>query len=119
MQTARPLDEWIAQPGTHPPCARACTGPARPRLCETELHLPDNASYRRYADLEAPRRRVERSGCTAGCPHAAHLVLSGDGCIGYRGYFDQADAQAEADRLAAQGWRWTCTACPPTPRWAT
>jgi hypothetical protein len=22
------------------------------------------------------------------------------GCIGYRGYFDQADAQAEADRLA-------------------
>ena len=43
----------------------------------------------------------------------------GDGCIGYQGCFDQADAQAEADRLAAQGWRWTCGVRAAYSRWAT
>ena len=65
--------------------------------------LPDNASYRRYADLKRPAavgtwwpRRPDALTLHTWC-------FPVTGCIGYRGCFDQADAQAEADRLAAQG----------------
>ena len=68
-----------------------------------ELALPDNGSYTRYADLgrayvvwnvfAAPELSlVARQWCF---PVA--------GCVAYRGYFAESDAQAEAARLAAEG----------------
>ena len=68
-----------------------------------ELGLPDNASYTKYADLgrsfvvwnvfAAPELSLEpRQWCF---PVA--------GCVNYRGYFDEADARAEAARWAAAG----------------
>ena len=104
IQAARPLDEWIAQPGTPPALRTRLQLAQRARaFAVAELHLPDNASYRRYADLKRPAAVWN---VVAAPPDALTLhtwCFPVTGCIGYRGYFDQADAQAEADRLAAQG----------------
>lgn len=104
MAAARPIPDWLAD-DTAPPALKE-----RLQLAErirafavTELHLPDNASYRRYADLH-------RSAVVWNVVAAPELSLTLKtwcfpvaGCVGYRGYFAEADAQAEADALRAQG----------------
>ena len=68
-----------------------------------ELGLPDNASYRRYADLKRPAAVWN---VVAAPPYSLTLhtwCFPVTGCIGYRGYFTEAAAQAEAAELAAQG----------------
>ena len=69
-----------------------------------ELSLPDNPSYTRYAD-------VGRSYVVWNVFAAPELSLSPRqwcfpvaGCVAYRGYFSEADARAEAARLAAEGY---------------
>lgn len=72
------------------------------RYASDTLHLPDNASYTQYADLgrsyvvwnvlAAPEFSVEPM------QHCFWIV----GCLAYRGYFDEALARAEAQRLAAE-----------------
>ena len=104
MQAAAPLDDWIAQDNT-PAALRARLQLAqRARaFAVTELGLPDNDSYRRYADLQRPYAVWI---VVAAPPFALQLhtwCFPVTGCIGYRGYFTEADAQAEAARLAAQG----------------
>ena len=104
IQAARPLDEWIAQPGTPPALRTRLQLAQRARaFAVAELHLPDNASYRRYADLKRPAAVWN---VVAAPPDALTLhtwCFPVTGCIGYRGYFNEADAQAEGARLAAQG----------------
>ena len=69
----------------------------------TELKLPDNASYRRYADLH-------RSAVVWNVVAAPEFSLTLKtwcfpvaGCVGYRGYFNEADALLEAGRQKAEG----------------
>jgi predicted aminopeptidase len=68
-----------------------------------ELALPDNASYRRYSDLS--RRfvlwNVFATPALSLTPRQWCFPIAG--CVNYRGYFDEADARAEAARLAANG----------------
>lgn len=69
-----------------------------------ELALPDNGSYKHYADLgrqyvvwnvfAAPEFSLE--------PVTSCFVLAG--CVSYRGYFSEADAQAASAALRAQGY---------------
>ena len=69
-----------------------------------ELGLPDNGSYRSYADLgrqyvvwnvfAAPEFSLE----------PVRYCFPFAGCVGYRGYFGEADADAEATQLRAQGY---------------
>lgn len=104
MQAAQPIDDWIARPDTSEPLRRRLrlAQEAR-RFASTELGLPDNASYRRYADLG---RRAAVFNVVAAGPYSLTLhtwCFPVTGCIGYRGYFGEADAQAEAARLAQQG----------------
>jgi predicted aminopeptidase len=73
------------------------------RFAVSELQLPDNASYQRYADL---RRQAVVWNVTAA--PALSLTLQTwcfpvAGCVGYRGYFDEQQARSEAGRLQAQG----------------
>ncbi|MCB1925364.1 MAG: aminopeptidase [Gammaproteobacteria bacterium] len=105
MAATRPLDEVIDDPQTPPHIRQRLTQLARLRAFATdELGLPDNASYRGYAELQreamvwslvaAPRYDLQpRQWC--------YPVI---GCASYRGYFDRADAQAHAARLADEGW---------------
>lgn len=74
------------------------------RFAIRELKLPDSGSYTDYADLN---RDVTVWLVTA----APEFSLAGKqwcypfvGCLTYRGYFDRADAEAEAARLQEAGW---------------
>jgi predicted aminopeptidase len=68
----------------------------------SELKLLDNASYRRYADLQ-------RNAAVWNVVAAPELSLQLKtwcfpvvGCVGYRGYFDRADAEAEAKAIQSE-----------------
>ena len=104
MQAARPVDDWIADDST-PPALKKRLQMAEQirRYASSALLLPDNASYHRYAQL--PRRAVVWNVVAA---PAYSLTLQTwcfpvTGCIGYRGYFDEQDAQAQATALRDQG----------------
>jgi predicted aminopeptidase len=83
----------------------------------SELKLPDNASYHRYADLH--RKAVVWNVVAA---PAFALTLKTwcfpiAGCVGYRGYFDEDDARALASELAAQGLETSVYGVPGRRAW--
>jgi predicted aminopeptidase len=68
-----------------------------------ELGLPDNASYKRYTELD---RRFVIWNVFATPPlslTARQWCFPVAGCVNYRGYFAEKDARAEAAKLAATG----------------
>ena len=68
------------------------------------LALPANASYRRYVDLG--RRYVVRTVVAA--PELSleprRWCFPVAGCVSYRGYFSESDADAYAAKLESEGW---------------
>lgn len=105
LRRARPVDDWLADPAT-PAALRARLQVAQQarRFAVTELALPDNASYTRYADLGRPAvvwNLVAAPELSLALKTWCYPLM---GCVGYRGYFDRAAADAEAERLRAQGW---------------
>jgi predicted aminopeptidase len=104
MQAAQPVDDWVARESTPAPLReRLRLAQEARQFAITTLGLPDNASYRRYADLG---RRAAVFNVVAAGPYSLTLhtwCFPVTGCIGYRGYFSESDAQAESARLAADG----------------
>lgn len=104
MHAARPVQQWLDDPATPPDLKRQLVLAQRMRSFAVErLHLPDNASYHRYADLQ---RRAAVWNAVAAPPYSLQLktwCFPFTGCIGYRGYYDEADAQAMAAQLRGQG----------------
>lgn len=101
LSGARPVDELIRDASTDP-ALRSRLETAR-RLREysvTELGLPDNGSYRKYADLGRPFVvwNVVATPEFSLEPHQWCFPVAG--CVTYRGYYGQADADKEAERLA-------------------
>ena len=101
MQAARPVSDWLADPQTPEPLkARLALSQRLRDYAITELKLPDNPSYRRYADL---KRRAVVWNVVAAPPYSLTLktwCFPVTGCVGYRGYFDEGAAQAEAAQIA-------------------
>jgi len=105
MSAARPVNEWLADSATSPALRTRLEQSQRMRdFAIAELHLPDNRSYRSYADLH-------RSAAVWNVVAAPELSLSPKtwcfpimGCVSYRGYFDQAAARQMGDQLKAEGW---------------
>jgi len=105
LHRARPLDDWLADPAT--PAAlrqRLELAQGMRAFAVGQLHLPDNASYRRYADLE-------RKAAVWNVVAAPELSLTLKtwcfpvvGCVGYRGYFSREPAETMAAELRAEGW---------------
>ncbi|MDP3833162.1 MAG: aminopeptidase [Hydrogenophaga sp.] len=100
MQAARPVDDWLADAQTPAALKERLALARRIRaFAVAELALPDNASYHRYADLQ---RRAAVYNVVAA--PALSLTLQTwcfpvAGCVGYRGYFAEADARAFATGL--------------------
>lgn len=105
LRQARPIDDWLADPATPVALRERLRLAQRIRaFAVRELHLPDNASYTRYADLH-------RSAAVWNVVAAPELSLELKtwcyplfGCAGYRGYFDRSAADALAADLRALGW---------------
>ena len=68
-----------------------------------ELALPDNASYTRYADLGRPFVVWNVFAAPELSLEPRQWCFPVAGCVNYRGYFREAEARAEAARLAAAG----------------
>ena len=104
MQAARPVDDWLGDPQTPAPLKERLALSQRIRsFAVTELALPDNASYHRYADLQRPAvvwNVVAASEFSLTLKTWCFPVL---GCVGYRGYFDEAEARSLAAQLQAEG----------------
>jgi predicted aminopeptidase len=104
VTSARPVGEWLADPQTPDALkARLALSQKMRDFAVSELGLPDNASYRRYADLK-------RSAAVWNVIAAPELSLTLQtwcfpvvGCVGYRGYFDRAAAEAFAATLKPAG----------------
>ena len=104
MQAARPVSAWLADPETPTELkARLALAQQIRAFAVTELKLPDNASYQRYADLQ---RRAVVWNLVA----APELSLKLEtwcfpvaGCVGYRGYFSEAEARTQAAVLQQTG----------------
>lgn len=104
LHAARPISEWITEPATPEPLRQRLTLAVQVRrFAINELALPDNASYTRYARLD---RSAAVWNVVAAPPYSLQLhtwCFPIVGCVGYRGYFHEADARAEAAELAASG----------------
>ena len=100
MNAARPVQDWIDDPATPPALQQKLVLAQRMRrFAVTELGLPDNASYQRYADLQ---RRAAVYNVVAAPELSLTLhqwCFPVAGCVGYRGYFDEAEAKAFAATL--------------------
>jgi predicted aminopeptidase len=104
MHAARPVDQLLADAQTAPELKTRLELAQRiRRFAVTDLGLPDNASYSRYADLQ--RRAVVWNVVAA---PVLSLTLKTwcfpvTGCVGYRGYFEEVQAKVLAAELKAQG----------------
>jgi len=99
---SKPIDEILASSDTADPLREKLQMVLDIRdFASSELALPDNDSYRSYADLQRP---FVVWNVFATKPFELNLkrwCFPFAGCVGYRGYFAQTDAQAFADQLAA------------------
>lgn len=103
-QREAPITQVLQDPASPPQLKAQLVLVQRLRdFASAELALPDNRSYRSYADLgrpfvvwnvyAAPELSLE--------PQQWCFVLAG--CVNYRGYFSEAEARAQARELAAAG----------------
>ncbi len=104
MAAARPVPDWLHDEAAPEPLKQRLEKAVRIRaFASRELQLPDNASYRRYADLH----RVAAVWNVVAAPEFSLTLRTWcfpvTGCVGYRGWFDEAQAQAEAASLRQQG----------------
>ncbi len=105
LQRARPVADALADPSTPPALRERLQLSQRLRdFAVSELKLPDNNSYRRYADLQ--REAVVWNVVAA---PALSLTLKTwcfpvMGCVGYRGYFNRHEAEGLAVQLQAEGF---------------
>lgn len=104
MRASRPLTQWLADESVAPDLKQRLALAQRiRRFAVSELQLPDNASYQRYADLQ--RRAVVWNVVAA--PEFSLTLKTWcfpvAGCVGYRGYFSEAEARAEAKHQRAEG----------------
>ena len=104
MRAAKLVDAWLADAGTPAALRERLLLSQRMRdFAVQELGLPDNASYRRYADLGRPAvvwNVVAASELSLTLKTWCFPVV---GCVGYRGYFERGAADALAAELLAQG----------------
>ncbi|HLX80559.1 MAG TPA: aminopeptidase [Burkholderiales bacterium] len=104
MSRAQPVSTLLADPAT-PPVLRERLQLARSirEYASSELRLPDDGSYRSYADIGRPYAvwNVVAAPEFALKPQQSCFPIAG--CVAYRGFFAQADAERYAAQLRAGG----------------
>jgi predicted aminopeptidase len=100
MNAAKPVDDWLADTATPEALRQRLQLTQRIRTyASSELHLPDNASYRRYANLQRKAAVYNVVAAPALSLTLNQWCFPVVGCVGYRGYFDESEAQAFAASL--------------------
>jgi predicted aminopeptidase len=117
MQAARPIDDWLRDDATGAPLRdRLLHAREIRRFASAELALPDNDSYKSYAD-------IGRAAVVWNVFATPELSLQLKtwcypvvGCASYRGYYERARAEAVASELRADGYDVGVT---PVPAYST
>ena len=105
MSRAKPVDDWLAQAETPAALKQRLALARQMRDFSVQvLKLPDNASYRGYADLQRPAAVWNVVAAPALSLTLKTWCYPVTGCVGYRGYFDRASADALAAQLRGEGW---------------
>jgi predicted aminopeptidase len=104
LSDARPIDDWIADPGTSSRLRlRLETARQIRRFAVSQMALPDNNSYKNYASLN--RKYVLWN--VVATPELSLKPLQWcfpvAGCVNYRGYYSKDAAMAYAKDLKADG----------------
>lgn len=105
MNAAKPVQDWLSDAQTPAQIKARLELTQRIRaFASEELKLPQNASYTRYADL---KRSAVVWNVVAAPPDSLQLktwCFAVVGCVGYRGYYTEGDAKAEAEKVKAEGF---------------
>jgi predicted aminopeptidase len=104
LSDARPIDDWIADPGTSSRLRlRLETARQIRRYAVSEMALPDNNSYKNYASLK--RKYVLWNVVATPELSLKPLVwcFPVAGCVNYRGYYNKEAAESYAKELQADG----------------
>ena len=105
LQARRPIDKVVVDPATPAPLkARLMDVRAAREFAVTELHLPDNRSYRTYADIKRPFVVWNVVATPEFSVEPKHWCFPIAGCVAYRGYFKEKNARKFASQLASQGF---------------
>ncbi len=104
VRRAKPVAELLADPHT-PEALRAQLELAQRvrAFASRELALPDNGSYRSYAELDRPAAVWNVVATPEFSLEPLRSCFPVAGCVAYRGFFDRAAAERWAARLAASG----------------
>jgi predicted aminopeptidase len=104
MSEARPIDDWLADPATTDKLkSKLARVKEIRRFAAAELGLPDNGSYKNYADLKRPFVLWNVVAAPALSLEPVKWCFPIAGCVNYRGYYSKAAAQAFAGELRQQG----------------
>ncbi len=105
LNRAKPASTWLADPATPERTRQALQLALRLRRFAVEaLALPDNSSYQRYVQLDADSVVWNVVATPAHSLQLRTWCAPIMGCVGYRGHFERARADAQAAELRAAGW---------------
>lgn len=101
---SRPIAQVIEDTHTPPQLRERLSLVLRVRdFASGELALPDNGSYRKYADLERPFVVWNVFAAAEFSVAPEEWCFPFAGCVGYRGYFSQARAEQFGEELRRKG----------------
>lgn len=105
MRTTRQIDNIVRDPATVPGLRRQLTEVGQIRdFASGELGLPDNDSYRSYADLGRPFVVWNVFAAPEFSLEAKRWCMLLVGCVNYRGYYAREDAERVAAKLRKDGY---------------
>ncbi len=103
--SARPVSEWLSDAQTPPALREQLALAQRLRaFAASDLGLPDNGSYRRFADLTRPFAVWNVFAAREFSLEPEQSCFPVAGCVAYRGFFAHTDAEAHAAGLQRQGF---------------
>jgi predicted aminopeptidase len=104
LQARQPVSQLLADPATPAPLQqRLALAQAARTFASAQLGLPDNRSYRLYADIQRPYVVWNLFASRKFSLAAEQSCFPIAGCVAYRGYYHEAAARAAAARLKQQG----------------
>jgi predicted aminopeptidase len=104
-RSREPIEDVVARPGTDPALRTRLELAARARdFAMTELGLPDNGSYRTYADLGRGYATWNLFAAPEFSVAPKRWCFPVAGCVAYRGYFEEERATRAAGKLRARGY---------------
>lgn len=102
--STRPIDSVVSDPEAPPQLKARLQNASRIReFASSELGLPDNRSYRGYADLKRPYVVWNVFATEPYSLKPKQWCFPIAGCVAYRGYFAREDAEAFAAELRRAG----------------